>query len=218
MLELQKSKTRLEAIKKPPVAQSAWCADFSEGLAIDAEVSTLEVNGDGVAIIKPSYGGNAFSFGADGQTQPVLSSGPSAVFLNWAIYPGWQKYKPTFRAGVIDLMVGDLADITLDAALSSVQNLDINQTATLLNVPIDYMDCNGGAFELSDRVIVEFTNQGWTKPKVVGFESNPRPCSIDNFVCIPISDSAPNGWGLPSVDGGGTPINPPLGTVGGSSP
>jgi len=45
----------------------------------------------------------------------------------------------------------------------------------LSNVPIEYMDgVNGDAFVEGDRVVVEFTNQNWNYPKVIGFESNPR--------------------------------------------
>jgi len=218
LLELQKRKTILEAENQPPTVQAAWCADFSENISIDAMVSTLEPNGEGIPIIKPANNGNTFDLATDGQVQPVLSSGPNATWFNWAILPGWQKFKPTYRAGIITSMIGDLADIALDAALSSAQNLDINQTDTLENVPIEYMDCNGGAFETGDRVIIEFTDQDWAQPKVIGFESNPKPCAIDNFVCWPISDAAESGWGLPSIDGFGNPINPPLGTVGGTSP
>ncbi len=39
-----------------------------------------------------------------------------------------------------------------------------------------------------------------------------------NFVTVPASDEAPTGWGEPFVDGNGTPINPPLGTIGGNNP
>lgn len=38
------------------------------------------------------------------------------------------------------------------------------------------------------------------------------------FVILPASDDAPNGWGAPFVDDQGNPINPPLGTVGGTDP
>lgn len=45
----------------------------------------------------------------------------------------------------------------------------------LSSVPIEYMDgINGAAFVAGDRVVVEFINQNWNQPKVIGFESNPR--------------------------------------------
>ena len=68
----------------------------------------------------------------------------------------------------------------LDIAQSSAQKLNINPSTgdnplILSNVPIDYMDgLNGAAFIAGDRVVIEFADQDWSKPKVIGFESNPR--------------------------------------------
>lgn len=44
-------------------------------------------------------------------------------------------------------------------------------------VQIEYMSCNAGAFVAGDRVVVQFADQDWTKPKVVGFEEEPRDCT-----------------------------------------
>ena len=79
-----------------------------------------------------------------------------------------------YRVGKITSLSGDNCSITLDDALSSQQSLDINQSATLQSVPIVYMTENGSAFEVDDRVVVEFQGQDWTQPRVIGFESNPR--------------------------------------------
>jgi predicted transglutaminase-like cysteine proteinase len=45
-------------------------------------------------------------------------------------------------------------------------------------VPIEYMGCNAGAFEDEDEVVVEFTGQDWTQPKVIGFKSGPGSCGV----------------------------------------
>jgi len=55
------------------------------------------------------------------------------------------------------------------------------------NVEIDYMDCNGLAFEVDDHVVVEFTTEqenGVIKqtPKVIGFVIEPRPCCTPAIV------------------------------------
>lgn len=42
--------------------------------------------------------------------------------------------------------------------------------------------------------------------------------NTDRLQLLPVSDAAPNGWGKPFFDSEGDPINPPLGTVGGTSP
>lgn len=51
-----------------------------------------------------------------------------------------------------------------------------NTGIKLSDVPIEYMDgVNADAFIVGDRVVVAFTNQDWNQPKVIGFETNPRP-------------------------------------------
>lgn len=41
---------------------------------------------------------------------------------------------------------------------------------------------------------------------------------VSGLSSTPASDTAPYGWGTPTVDGFGNPINPPLGTIGGPKP
>lgn len=45
-------------------------------------------------------------------------------------------------------------------------------------VTVEYMTCNSWAFADGDRVVVKFTDQDWTKPKVVGFAENPQSCEL----------------------------------------
>ena len=49
-------------------------------------------------------------------------------------------------------------------------------TTLLEAVPIEYMNCNAGAFADGDQVIVEFTDQDFSQPKVIGFRSDPQAC------------------------------------------
>jgi hypothetical protein len=155
---------------------SAWCGDLTENLTGD--VSTIEVPGErGDVYIYPGYDGKAVYVAAeDGQLQPSLASTPEAVFYNLALLPGWQKWKPIYRTGTIDAIAGDVCDVALDAAISTAQGLNVNQTSTISSVPIVYMDCNGAAFAAGDSVIIEFEDQDWTKPHVIGFTDNPKPC------------------------------------------
>jgi hypothetical protein len=150
------------------------------------------------------------------QIQPTQSSGPTAVFYNKALLPGYQKWLPTFRTGTITAIENDICDVSLDKAVSSQQKLNINQHETLTDVPIKYGNCNGAVFVVGDNIVVEFKGRDQTKPVVIGFEDHPRACG--GIVCIPSSDSAPNGWGYPLKTEGGVDINPPLGTVGGTRP
>jgi predicted transglutaminase-like cysteine proteinase len=43
-------------------------------------------------------------------------------------------------------------------------------------VPIEYMNCNSAAFVSGDRVVVQFIDQKWETPKVIGFVENPEAC------------------------------------------
>ena len=95
--------------------------------------------------------------------------------------PGAQKWKPRYRRGVITAIDGDTCDLTLTDLVYLTEEkaaIDIDQTLELTGVEIDYMDCNGDAFDVDDAVIVEFTGQDWAAPKVIGFYDAPAPCGI----------------------------------------
>ena len=176
-----KMKKLLEAIPVDPAA-SAWCADYST--ALTGNVGTIEPNGEPSGfIVRPGYqGAAAYSATRDGQIQNVMSNTPEGTFYNKALMPGWQKWKPTFRIGTLTSINTTLntCELTLDTKISREQpedNLDINQGTALVNVPIVYMSCNSRAFAVNDRVVVEFTDKDFTKPTVIGFESNPKPCT-----------------------------------------
>jgi hypothetical protein len=218
-ISLIQEKKLLESSVPGETTLDLWCADLTESLDPEAVVPTIDVKGESQAvIISPQFVARSWDSATDGVFQPVYSSGPSAVWVNWSLLPGWQKWLPTYRIGTITAITLDTCGVILDSSRSSQQNININQAESLVLVPIDYMDCGAGAFDVGDRVVVAFENQDWNQPKVIGFESNPKPCAINDFAMIPRSDDAPDGWGTPATDGSGTPINGGLGTVGGSSP
>lgn len=169
----------------PPLRQmQAWCADYTEEL--EGEVATAEVPGEiGQVLIKPGFDGgedsplkgNAWSAEKDGAIQPALSGTPASVFYNLAMLPGWQKWRPTYRIATITSIDGDACSIELEAASSSQQGLGVNAQSSYSDVPILYMDCNGGAFEEGDRVLVAFAGNV-DGPTVVGFESEPKSCVV----------------------------------------
>jgi hypothetical protein len=222
----EKQKQFLEENTPEDPTVNAWCADLTEDLT--GEVGTVEVPGErGTVNIQPGYEGNAaYSEARDGQLQPVIAANPWAAFWNRAALPGWQKWKPTFRYGTITSLTGDLCNVTLDDAVSSASGLGINQDGSLTGVPISYMGCNGSAFEVGDSVIVEFTNQDWGNPVVVGFADHPKACGweepwgvalCDNHIwgldidlagevlCdnLPVSDSWVREWGWPNPEDDG---------------
>jgi uncharacterized small protein (DUF1192 family) len=159
--------------------RSAWCVDYTEQAT--GAVATIELNGEGPEVLlAPSAPAPVTG---DGVMKDRLAMSGAATFLNAAILPGWQKYSPTFRAGVITALdrENDTCSVRLEAAASSAQSLDINQASNLTDVPIEYMTCNAAAFVVGDEVVVQFENQDWSRPKVIGFRSNPRPCGPERI-------------------------------------
>jgi hypothetical protein len=166
---------------------NAWCADYTE--AASGEVATLEIpNEPKTVLIAP--GGRA-PVDADGELRMRALMTPPQAYYNAAILPGWQKFKPTYRSGVITAISGDTADVLLDEAKSSASDIadiglvnvefDVNQTSTLNAVPIVYQDCNAEVFEVGDPVVVQFMSQNWSTPRIIGFLSNPKECAVFNF-------------------------------------
>ena len=158
----------------------AWCADLSTALAGD--VGTIEIPGErGAVLIQPGYGGNAvYDDERDGQLQPTVGSrSASATFYNMAMLPGWQKFKPTYRFGVITAInhTTDICDLTLEASVSSVRSLNVNQSNSLSDVTIEYMDGAEDVFEVDDEVLVKFHGQDWDNPRVIGFKHDPKSVS-----------------------------------------
>ena len=158
----------------------AWCVDLTEdGTGF---VGTCDLPGETDLILiapgaRPAYP----SFDGRFVAREVLS--PEHAFFNAAILPGWQKYRPTYRRGTIVALDYDnnLATVELAPAASSAQRLDVNQTETLENVPVQYMTCDAIAFEIDDNVVVMFEDQDWSKPHVIGFVDTPRGCG---WACI----------------------------------
>jgi hypothetical protein len=197
-LETLKRRQALQAIPADQV-QQAWCADLTESLS--GEVGTVELPGEGTVgqfltwrrmLVRPGYEGAAtYSAARDGQLFHRAGMSPEQAFYNAAILPGWQRWMPLHRIGTITAIDfnANTCTLNLQSEDSSAQSLIIDppiiNTLTFSSVPIEYMDCDSTAFEEGDRVLVEFTGQKWDAPKVIGFESNPKPCSL--FAAFPIT-------------------------------
>ena len=203
MASLLKQKEYLLLIPQDAIA-SAWCADRTEGLS--GIVGTIEINGspsDNVNI-RPGYTDQAAYLPArDGQAMNILAMTPEQAFYNLAMMPGWQKWRPTYRVGAITSIDVDTCSVRLDDANSSLKGAEynINQAWDLTNVGIEYMSCNGAAFDVGDRVIVKFVNQDFKKPMVIGFENNPKPCDADIFFFQPHSIGTSNFVGVYNIKG-----------------
>ena len=163
-----------------PVEQTlqAWCADLTEDAT--GIVATLEIPGESkLIIIEPGAPVHVPTTHGDLTAREVQT--PAQAFFNAAILPGWQKFRPTYRRGVITALnvEADKANVTLAADdTSSAQALGINQTAALVAVPVEYMACNASVFAVGDACIVKFKDHDWAQPRVVGFVNNPKPCAL----------------------------------------
>ena len=171
---------------------SAWCADLTEDIA--GNVGTIEVPGErGIVQIQPGYENNStYDSTRDGQLQPSIASTPASTFYNLAMLPGWQKWKPTYRYGVISNIDNEshTCDVKLDITSSSQQSLDVNQELNLFGIPVSYMSCDSSVFENGDNVLVKFDDQEWANAKVIGFKDNPAQCCLWMFI-FPYLESWP---------------------------
>lgn len=165
-------------LKEDPVID-AFAADYSRTLS--GIVGTCEVNGEGTqkVVIRPGFTDDAkYNAGRDGLLFHRNSLSAEQAYFNHAIFPGWQKWMPTYR-------VGELKGFTYPhnwgivyfqpMAQSSSQDLRIDQAAAIA-APFDYMDCDHRAFLLGDKVLVQFDGQDWDSPRIIGFANGPRPC------------------------------------------
>jgi hypothetical protein len=174
--QIKNTQGRQSLLENLPTQQtkSVWCVDLTEDGS--GQVGTIEVPGEPKrTLLVP---GAVAPTAADGKVVARELLRYDQLFFNAALLPGWQKFKPTYRTGTITNINGDVCTVNLDLAESSAKNLPINQSTFLNNVPIQYLDCNGAAFEDGDKVVVKFEGQNWATPKVIGFVDNPKPCSI----------------------------------------
>lgn len=175
-----------------PQSVSAWCADLTENLS--GVVALIFPNNDPTKapIIAPGYGGGA-AWINNAILQPAAAAHPAAAWFNRAAQPAAQKSLPTYRIGTITALdtVANTADVSLDTATGE-QNINLNKTGTLADVPVAYMTCDSEAFALGDKVVVEF-GQNQTNPQVIGFEDNPKPCTPLPQVYLFRTD-ATNNW------------------------
>lgn len=177
-------------------SRSVWCADYTESATGD--VAMIEIDGEQpLALIAPAA---PASVASDGHMQARDVMSAEQAFLNAAILPGWQKFSPTYRIGTITAINygNDTCSVDLDAATSSAQNLDINQSSSLSDVPIEYMTCDAKAFTVADEVVVQFLGQNWSTPKVIGFKDNPKSCAPKElFFIIELADERVTTPGTP---------------------
>jgi hypothetical protein len=176
IIETQKAIAAQQAIETEKTMQ-AWCVDYTDNAT--GEVATIEIPGEPRGIVLAASAPAPTP--SDGILLSRAAMSPEQAYFNAAILPGWQKFKPTYRSGVIqskDKETGKV-NVTIEDAVSSAQGLDVNQQdVSLENVDVEYMTCGMEAFEIGDRCVVKFQGGDWKQPKVVGFVQNPKYCDI----------------------------------------
>lgn len=210
-LSLLKRRGQVERI---PEQESlvAWCADYTTTLTGTVGIADINDEGGQGVVIKPGFSdGAAYSSSEDGALAPRAAQSGAQVYFNAAVLPGVQKWFPQYRLGTISNIENDKCQVDLLPAQSSAQNLPINKDSRLNDVPIQYMECNGDAFEDGDTVVVRFTKSG---PLVIGFYTEPRACELGTFVFMPTQYYNGNlrVFGQPEIEGD------PLGTPVGENP
>lgn len=185
--------TNIVAISTRP----AWCTTLKEDAAIGSYAATVDIPGDSnLVLLAPEC--RAWQ-PSDGYLRARAVMSPEQAFWNAAVQPGWQKFKPTYRWGTATGInyEANTMTVALFDQKSDAQRLSVNQAATLTNIPVVYMSCDAHAFEIDDRVVVEFQGQDWANPRVIGFLDNPKAC---------------RGWALNQVQS--VPVGILLGTPG----
>lgn len=157
--------------------RTVWCADCQRGLA--GEIATIEIpNTDDTILIRPggaNGSGSNYSAARDGQLRSIAAMSPAETAWNYIMLPGWQKFKPLYRIGKVTARTphNSKCSVLLDA-YSTAQGLATDVERHLTNVPMIYKNRDdGGPYVIGDRVVIEFYNQNWEAPRVVGFEEHP---------------------------------------------
>lgn len=101
----------------------------------------------------------------------------------------FQLHRPRYRKGKIETVnkENNTCSLWLDwDDFSSIKGkhkatYNITPIEKLVNVPIDYMDCDSLVFQPNDLVVVKFL-YSWETPSVIGFIDNPKYCPLPIYV------------------------------------
>lgn len=164
---------RLQAfIDDDLAAVTIWCADYTEDLS--GTVPALQIAGDSDNLIIAPGGVNT----DQGSFVQVGSQSAHATVFNYYMEDWATKYKPRYRIATITSIDYDLdtATVILDAVTGKNGSSLNNGYHTLSDVSVEYMACNASAFIIDDRVAIQFTDQDWEQPVIIGFETEPEMC------------------------------------------
>jgi uncharacterized protein YkwD len=176
---------QLKPLVEDQKSLEVWSADYALDLPVGLVVGLAEMYGEGLerpAVILPDKAlkttdpRSEWSPSRDGLMQSRQGMTPEQVYANAAILPGWQKFKPMYRRGVVESLdhEANTARVGLIAVSSTAQALNINQAEVLDAVPVSHIWGDSFAFEAGDDVAVRFEDQSWEAPSLIGFWTEPR--------------------------------------------
>lgn len=185
---------------------TAWCCDYAADpyTELTGEVGTIEIpNEPQEILLRPGYPGtSAWDAVRDGRLVKAAALTPLEFFYNYAIFPGWQRWCPKYRIGVIGAATqadydSNQLPVTIYSSVSSI-SLGFDVTPVIsAKLPVEYMECNALAFEQGDEVVIEFTPTGdWVNvthtAKIIGFRNNPKKCDFIETFLGPLPSSKYN--------------------------
>ena len=159
--------------------KTIWCTDCS--LDLSGEVSTIELYGLPThSLIAPGYTDDAkLNISVYGQNTPTAYISPEAAFYNACLFPGWQKWRPTFRAAYITSLYGDLCSVEIydprtDEEVGLLE-LEVDYNTTYTNVEVSASSqYTISDFSEGDLVVIQFPSQDYSSPPVIiGFYEYP---------------------------------------------
>lgn len=173
-----------------------WVADWTEDTENPAPASktgTIEVWGMRYAtdscrvprkkiILVPQYdtAERVYQATPDFQITGPMNSEACRVFDMLATWCWVQEHRPRYITARITALsqVTRLASVirTTPVGLDAIEGVT---EWTADGVEFHYRDCGSRAFRVGDRVIVEFAGANKLRPRIIGFEDNPRPCNVN---------------------------------------
>lgn len=152
---------------EPFQERNAWGLGFYGFDPPGTVYGTIDIPGDDQAVVLKA----SVATDADGRLFATNVMSPEQAYLNAAILPGWQRHTPFYRKGTITSInrAENSCSITLDAEASMAQGLNVNELSSLTDVPFVYGPCGNEPFVNGDKVIVEFLENDWLQPRVIGF-------------------------------------------------
>lgn len=206
----------LNATKKGSGAglMEAWCIDFNgaEIIPENTVVGTIETYG-----AKGGYAGGylprkwvniqtsrdpGYDAARDHCVKPFSGMKTAALFFNWCQWLYVMSRNPQHAAGLVlskfdphqTYLDVEIFGTTPGAAQPVGYPFEVGTySVTLLNVPVNYLDCGAELFEAGDWALVKFGGINRDSPVVIGFAQNPRECGSCGGSSWPWRGLATNG-------------------------